>query len=81
MRTCRGEKRQNSRKLRGKGSQTETSHTSRVGSGCERLAAVAVGIMEVTKRRGEEDGGEESTRTRWAEGVLGTSSIGFSKRR
>jgi len=38
-------------------------------------------MMEERKRRGEEEMGEESTRTRWAEGVLGTSSMGFSKRR
>ena len=65
----------------GRGSQTATSQTSLVGSGCARDSAAGEVMMEERKRRGEEEMGEESTRTRWAEGVLGTSSMGFSKRR
>lgn len=65
----------------GRGSQTATSQTSRVGSGCARDSAVGDVRIEERKRRGEEDMGEESTRTRWAEGVLGTSLMLFSKSR
>jgi hypothetical protein len=77
-----GLKKQKSRRQSGVGSQTAISQTSLEASGCERLSAGELGSMRVLrKRRGEEDRGEESTRTRCAEGVLGGTSIEDSKRR
>lgn len=65
----------------GKGSQIATSQTSRFGSGCALDWADSVPRIVERNRRGEEETGEESTRTRFAEGVLGTVSMEFSKSR
>lgn len=63
----------------GVGSQTASSQTSRVSSGWARASADDEVIMLERKRRGEDDRGEESTRTRWADGVVGGTSIEVSK--
>ena len=77
--TCPGLKRQNIRSESGVGSQTAISQTSLAASGCDLLSAFSPAIMDERKRNGEEDTGDESTRTRWADGVLGTASAALSK--
>ena len=69
-RTWPGLKKQNRRRQIGIGSQTASSHTSRVGSGYALDSALVSPIIPVRNRNGEEETGEESTRTRCAEGVL-----------
>lgn len=76
-----GLNRQNIRKHSGVGSQTAISHTSRAASGWALASAAVEAIMCWRKRKGEEESGEESTRTRWAEGVLGGASTDCSKSR
>lgn len=76
-----GLKRQNRRRERGVGSQTASSQTSRAASGWDLDSALSAASMLERKRSGEDERGEESTRTRCAEGVLGTSSMELSKRR
>lgn len=66
---------------KGVGSQIASSQTSRVASGWAREAAEAAYITFWTKRRGEAEEGEESTRTREALGVDGPLEMGASKRR
>lgn len=78
--TCPGLNRQNRRRHVGVGSQTDISHTSFVSSGCARDCALELTRFEM-KRKGDEDSGDESTRTRRADGVVGAVSTGFSKRR
>jgi hypothetical protein len=78
MRTCPGLKRQNSRTDSGRGSQTASSQTSRFGSGCDLDSAVLVVNMFERYRNSEEEIGEESTRTRRAEGVEGAVLIDAS---
>lgn len=68
--TWPGLKKQNRRRHTGIGSQTAICHTSRVGSGCALDSALVSPSMPVKNRSGEEETGEESTRTRCAEGVL-----------
>lgn len=70
-RTWPGEKSEKSSRFSGLGSQTRTSHTSLCSSGCALDAAELEFRTEVRYRRGEEDTGEESMRTRRAEGVEG----------
>lgn len=69
--TCPGENSVKSSRFSGLGSHTLTSHTSLCSSGCALDAAVVAFNTEVKYRRGEEDIGEESTRTRRADGVEG----------
>jgi len=71
---CPGLNRQNILRDKGVGSHTASSHTSLVASGCALDSAESAASMEDRKRSGEEDTGDESTRTRCAEGVLGTAS-------
>lgn len=80
-RMCPGLNMQNIRREKGVGSQTAISHTSLVASGCDLASALSLPSMLERKRKGDEESGEESTRTRWAEGVLGTASIELSKSR
>jgi hypothetical protein len=68
-RTWPGLKKQNNRRQIGIGSQTASSHTSRVGSGCALDSALVSPSMLVRNLSGEEATGDESTRTRCAEGV------------
>lgn len=68
-------------KWNGFGSQTETSQTSLSGSGYARDEAVAAEMALLTYRKGEDDAGELSTRTRCAEGVFGGRSTGCSNNR
>lgn len=63
----------------GAGSQTAISQTSREASGCDLDSAFSLASIVERNRRGDEDTGDESTRTRWAEGVLGTVSRSLSK--
>lgn len=79
--TWPGLKRQNRRRHIGVGSQTASSQTSRVASGCALDSAVVEANMVERNRRGDEDAGDESTRTRRAEGVDGAISTEASKRR
>lgn len=65
----------------GVGSQTASSQTSLAASGCDLLSALSPAMILDRNRRGEEETGDELTRTRWAEGVLGTSSTLLSKSR
>lgn len=81
MSTCAGLKRQNRRRQMGVGSQTEISQTSRDSSACARDSAVVESRISERKRRGEEDIGEASTRTRRADGVEGAMSTDCSKSR
>jgi hypothetical protein len=60
-RTWPGLKKQNSRRQIGIGSQTASSHTSRVGSGCALDSALVSPRMLVRNLSGEEATGEEST--------------------
>ena len=78
-RMCPGLNKQKIRRENGVGSQTPISHTSLVASGCDLASILSPASMFERKRRGEEESGEESTRTRWAEGVLGTASTELSK--
>ena len=81
MRTCPGLNRQKSLRHMGSGSQTASSHTSLVGAGCDLDSAdVGARILERV-RRGDEDIGDESTRTLEALGVFGAPSTEASKRR
>ena len=77
--TCPGLNMQNMRSDNGVGSHTASSQTSFVASGCALDSAVSVASMLERNRSGEEERGEESTRTRWADGVLGTASTEVSK--
>ncbi len=79
--TCPGLNRQNILRHSGVGSQTASSQTSLVASGCDLASAVVAASIFDRKRRGDDDRGEESTRTRCAEGVLGGSSTEVSKSR
>lgn len=72
--TCPGLNKQNILRDKGVGSHTASSHTSLVASACALDCAEFAAIMEDRKRSGEEATGDESTRTRLADGVLGTSS-------
>lgn len=72
------------RRFTGVGSQTTISHTSLFVSAWARDWAEAESSLssEARKRRGDEEAGEESTRTRRAEGVLGPAlSTGLSNKR
>ncbi len=77
MRMCPGLKRQNMRNVAGYGSHTCISHTSRVLSGCARWSAVSGLRISWTRRRGVDEAGDESTRTRCAEGVPGPAASTF----
>ena len=79
--TCPGLNVQKRPRQSGRGSHTASSHTSRVGSGCALDSALGSPSIFVRKRSGEEETGDESTRTRCAEGVLWGTSMGDSKRR
>lgn len=79
--TCPGLKRQKSLRHSGNGSHIESSQTSLVASACDLASAVVDARMLDRKRRGDEESGEESTLTRCAECVLGTSSMEASKSR
>ncbi len=79
--TCPGLNKQKSLRHNGNGSHTDSSQTSRVASACDLASAEVDARMFDRKRRGDEERGEESTLTRCAEGVLGTSSIEASKSR
>ena len=74
MRTCTGEKIANSLRESGVGSHTETSHTSRVSSGCDLDSGVLAkdSMILPNKRIGEAVVGEESTGTLRALGVVGS---------
>ena len=74
MRTCTGEKIANSLRESGVGSHTETSHTSRVSSGCDLDSGVLVkdSMILPNKRIGVVAVGEESTGTLRALGVVGS---------
>lgn len=76
-----GLKRQKSLRQTGSGSHTASSHTSLSASGCARDSAEVAAIMLERNRKGEEAIGDESTRTRCADGVEGTASTEASKRR
>ena len=65
----------------GKGSQTEISQTSRVLSGCALDSALSLLIMSDSMRMGDEEAGDDWTRTRRAEGVSGARSTSASKSR
>ncbi len=80
-RTWPGLKKQNNRKQIGSGSQTASSHTSRVGSGCALDSALVSPRMLVRNIKGEDATGEESTRTRRADGVDCGASMELSKSR
>lgn len=60
------------------GSHRASSHTSRVASGCDLDSALSPAKILERNRSGDDDNGEESTRTRRADGVLGGASIEFS---
>ena len=62
--TCPGLKRQNMRNDKGVGSQTASSQTSLVASGCALDSAVSAASILERKRNGDEEMGEELTRTR-----------------
>lgn len=79
--TWPGLNKQNSLRHSGNGSHTESSQTSLVASACALASAVVDARMFDRNRRGDEERGDESTLTRCAEGVLGTSSIEASKSR
>jgi len=81
IKTWPGLNKQKSRRQTGNGSQTAISQTSLVGSGCARDSALSLPSKLVNNRSGEEDTGEESTRTRRAEGVFWGASTELSKRR
>lgn len=81
IRTWPGLNRQNSLRHNGVGSHIASSQTSLVASGCDLASAVADASILERKRRGDDDSGEESTRTRCAEGVLGGLSMEASKSR
>lgn len=62
--TWPGLKRQNIISERGVGSQAASSQTSLVASGCDLDSALSAASMLDSKWRGEEEPGDESTRTR-----------------
>ena len=62
--TCPGLKRQNILRHIGIGSHTESSQTSLVASGWDLASAALTASKVERKRSGEDDSGEESTRTR-----------------
>ena len=76
--TWPGLNKQNILRASGVGSHTASSQTSLVASGCDLDSAVSASSILERKRSGDEDRGEESTRTREAEGVLGTASTEVS---
>lgn len=81
-RTCPGLNKQNIRSAKGRGSQIANSHTSRSALGCALESTELEEMMLDIKRSGEaDDRGEESTRTRCAEGVEGGLSIEASNNR
>lgn len=69
------------RRQSGVGSQMAISQTSLAASGCALLSALSPAMILDKKRNGEEETGEELTRTRWADGVLGTFSTLLSNNR
>lgn len=79
--TWPGLKKQKSLRQIGRGSQTASSQTSRCGSGCALDCTLSAPSMFDRNLSGEEEVGDESTRTRWAEGVLGTASTEASNSR
>lgn len=59
----------------------ESSQTSRVLSGCALDSALSLVIRSVSNRMGEDEAGDDDTRTRRAEGVSGCLSTSASKSR
>ena len=73
--------RQNSLKHTGRGSHTASSQTSLSASGCALDSADVAEMILERNRSGEDDMGDESTRTLWADGVEGTASTELSNKR